>query len=80
MARLESKVEQRIANFEVAVKKRIDDIEAKVRTDWKPVIIALVIAILTVAAAESAIGLAILVIYFHNRRNIEVENISSMQG
>jgi NADH-quinone oxidoreductase subunit K len=36
--------------------------------------------ILTVAGAEAAIGLAILVIYFHNRKNIEVENISSMKG
>ncbi len=38
------------------------------------------IFILTVAGAEAAIGLAILVIYFHNRRNIEIENISSMHG
>jgi NADH-quinone oxidoreductase subunit K len=38
------------------------------------------IFILTVAGAEAAIGLAILVIYFHNRRNIEIENISSMKG
>lgn len=38
------------------------------------------IFILTVAAAEAAIGLAILVIYFHNRRDIEIKNISSMKG
>lgn len=38
------------------------------------------IFILTVAGAEAAIGLAILVIYFHNRHNIEIENISSMKG
>ncbi len=38
------------------------------------------IFILTVAGAEAAIGLAILVIYFHNRKNIEIENISSMKG
>ena len=38
------------------------------------------IFILTVAGAEAAIGLAILVIYFHNRRNIEIENISSLKG
>jgi NADH-quinone oxidoreductase subunit K len=38
------------------------------------------IFVLTVAGAEAAIGLAILVIYFHNRRNIEIENISSMKG
>lgn len=38
------------------------------------------IFILTVAGAEAAIGLAILVIYFHNRKNIEVSNISIMKG
>lgn len=38
------------------------------------------IFILTVAGAEAAIGLAILVIYFHNRKNIEIQNISSMKG
>lgn len=36
--------------------------------------------ILTVAAAEAAIGLAILVIYFRNRGSIEVENINQMKG
>lgn len=38
------------------------------------------IFILTVAGAEAAIGLAILVIYFSNRQNIEIKNISSMKG
>ncbi len=38
------------------------------------------IFVLTVAGAEAAIGLAILVIYFHNRRNIELAGISSMKG
>lgn len=38
------------------------------------------IFILTVAGAEAAIGLAILVIYFQNRHNIEIKNISSMKG
>ncbi len=38
------------------------------------------IFVLTVAGAEAAIGLAILVIYFHNRRNIEIGGISSMKG
>jgi NADH-quinone oxidoreductase subunit K len=38
------------------------------------------IFVLTVAAAEAAIGLAILVIYFRNNRNIEVGNISSLKG
>ncbi len=36
--------------------------------------------ILTVAAAEAAIGLAILVIFFRNRGSIAVEDISSMRG
>lgn len=38
------------------------------------------IFVLTVAGAEAAIGLAILVIYFNNHRNIEIQNISSMKG
>ena len=38
------------------------------------------IFILTVAAAEAAIGLAILVLYFRNRQNIEIDSISSMNG
>ena len=36
--------------------------------------------ILTVAAAESAIGLAILVVLFRNRRTINVAEIDSMKG
>ncbi len=36
--------------------------------------------ILTVAAAEAAIGLAILVIFFRNRGSIAVEDISVMKG
>jgi len=36
--------------------------------------------ILTVAAAEAAIGLAILVVYFRNRGSIDVEDISSLKG
>lgn len=36
--------------------------------------------ILTVAAAEAAIGLAILVIYFRNRGSIAVEDINLMRG
>ena len=36
--------------------------------------------ILTVAAAESAIGLAILVVVFRNRRSINVEDIGTMKG
>ena len=36
--------------------------------------------ILTVAAAEAAIGLAILVVFFRNRGSIAVEDISVMKG
>lgn len=36
--------------------------------------------ILTVAAAESAIGLAILVVLFRNRRSINVQELDSMKG
>lgn len=38
------------------------------------------IFVLTVAGAEASIGLAILVIYFNNNKNIETKNISSMKG
>ncbi len=36
--------------------------------------------VLTVAAAEAAIGLAILVVYFRNRGSIAVEDIHMMRG
>jgi len=36
--------------------------------------------ILTVAAAESAIGLAILVVLFRNRNSINVEDMDAMKG
>ena len=36
--------------------------------------------ILTVAAAESAIGLAILVVLFRDRRSINVEDLDTMRG
>ncbi|KPQ12428.1 MAG: NADH-quinone oxidoreductase subunit NuoK [Saliniramus fredricksonii] len=36
--------------------------------------------VLTVAAAEAAIGLAILVIFFRNRGTIAVEDINTMKG
>ena len=36
--------------------------------------------VLTVAAAEAAIGLAILVVYFRNRHTIAVEDINSLKG
>lgn len=36
--------------------------------------------VLTVAAAEAAIGLAILVVYFRNRGSIAVEDVNFMKG
>jgi NADH-quinone oxidoreductase subunit K len=36
--------------------------------------------VLTVAAAEAAIGLAILAVYFRNRGSIAVEDINLMKG
>jgi len=39
-----------------------------------------VMFILTVAAAEAAIGLAILVVYFRNRGSINVDDINVMKG
>ena len=36
--------------------------------------------VLTVAAAETAIGLAILVVYFRNRGTIAVEDLTIMKG
>ncbi|MGB7552151.1 MAG: NADH-quinone oxidoreductase subunit NuoK [Chromatiaceae bacterium] len=36
--------------------------------------------ILTVAAAEAAIGLAILVVLFRNRRTIDVEDLDTLKG
>ena len=36
--------------------------------------------VLTVAAAEAAIGLAILVVYFRNRGTIAVDQINMMKG
>jgi NADH-quinone oxidoreductase subunit K len=36
--------------------------------------------VLTVAAAEAAIGLAILVLYFRNRGTIAVDDVAQMKG
>ena len=36
--------------------------------------------ILTVAAAESAIGLAILVLLFRNKNNIDVQDLNTLKG
>ncbi|MGO9545119.1 MAG: NADH-quinone oxidoreductase subunit NuoK [Rhodomicrobium sp.] len=38
------------------------------------------LVVLTVAAAEAAIGLAIVVIYYRNRGSIAVDDINSMKG
>lgn len=36
--------------------------------------------VLTVAAAESAIGLAILIVLFRNKRSINVEDVDELKG
>lgn len=38
------------------------------------------LVVLTIAAAETAIGLAILVVYYKNRHSIFVEDINKLQG
>jgi len=38
------------------------------------------IFVLTVAAAEAAVGLAILVVFFRNRGSIAVEDVNMMRG
>lgn len=38
------------------------------------------IIVLSIAAAEVSIGLAILVLYYRNRGSIEIEDINQMQG
>jgi NADH-quinone oxidoreductase subunit K len=59
------------ANFNfVAFSRFLGNIEGQV----------FVFFILTVAAAESAIGLAILVVLFRGRRSINVEDLSSLKG
>jgi len=39
-----------------------------------------VLFILTIAAAESAIGLAILTIYYRLKNNIRIDNIKNIKG
>ena len=56
-------------NF-VAFSAYLDDLVGQVFTMF----------ILTVAAAEAAIGLAILVVFFRNKGSIAVEDISEMKG
>lgn len=38
------------------------------------------LVVLSIAAAEVSIGLAILVLYFRNRGSIEIEDINQMRG
>ncbi|GBR07778.1 NADH-quinone oxidoreductase subunit NuoK [Acetobacter oeni] len=40
----------------------------------------MVLFTLTIAAAEAAIGLAILTVYFRNRGSIQVEDVATMKG
>jgi NADH-quinone oxidoreductase subunit K len=54
----------------VAFSSRLDDLTGQVFAMF----------ILTVAAAEAAIGLAIVVIYYRNHGSIEVEDISALKG
>ena len=56
-------------NF-VAFSRHLENIDGQV----------FVFFILTVAAAESAIGLAILVVFFRNRGTIAVEDVNVMKG
>lgn len=54
----------------VAFSVQLDDLVGQVFT----------LFILTVAAAEAAIGLAILVVFFRGRGSIAVKNISNLKG
>lgn len=56
-------------NF-IAFSRYLDDVAGQV----------FVFFILTVAAAEAAIGLAILVVLFRNRETINVEELDSLKG
>ena len=59
------------ANFNfVAFSRFLGDISGQV----------FVFFVLTVAAAESAIGLAILVVLFRERRSINVEDLNTLKG
>jgi NADH-quinone oxidoreductase subunit K len=59
------------ANFNfIAFSRVLNDINGQV----------FVFFVLTVAAAESAIGLAILVVLFRERRSINVEDLNTLRG
>ncbi len=54
----------------IAFSKYLDNVEGQV----------FVFFILTVAAAEAAIGLAIIVVLFRNRATIDVDEINQLKG
>ena len=54
----------------VAFSKYLDDVQGQV----------FVFFILTVAAAEAAIGLAILVVLFRNKKTLEVNEVNELEG
>ena len=54
----------------VAFSKYLNDVQGQV----------FVFFILTVAAAEAAIGLAILVVLFRNKKTLEVKEINELEG
>ncbi len=54
----------------VAFSKYLDDVQGQV----------FVFFILTVAAAEAAIGLAILVVLFRNKKTLETKEINELEG
>lgn len=56
-------------NF-IAFSRHLDDVAGQV----------FVFFILTVAAAEAAIGLAILVVLFRNKRSVNVEELDTLKG
>jgi len=59
------------ANFNfIAFSRYLNDIHGQI----------FVFFVLTVAAAESAIGLAILVVLFRERRSINVEDLNTLKG
>ena len=58
------------ANFNFAFSRYLGDLDGQV----------FVFFVLTVAAAESAIGLAILVVLFRERRTINVEDLNTLKG
>ena len=61
--------------------KKIGDRNSQILTSFFVSISAILsLFILTVAAAEAAIGLAIIVVYFRNSDTIRVEEIKNLKG